>query len=153
MIVVVATPEELKIAPQTVDEADKVVITGVGALNVLRALRDEPRDEEIVNIGYVGSNILPVGTKCSPREVRLYHPNVNYAENEMELDTYAAMENPICYTSTDFVTENKVKEAAIFDMELAFIVAMGFKTVRAIKVVSDNLSVKEYEETINDRES
>lgn len=153
MVVVVATPEELKIAPQTVDEADKVVITGVGALNVIRALRDEPKDEAIVNIGYAGSNILPKGTLCSPREVRLYHPNVDYPEKTKELYSYVWMEHPICYTSTDFVTENKVKEAAIFDMELAFIVAMGFENVTSIKVVSDNLNVKEYEETINDRES
>lgn len=150
MIVVVATPGELKIAPTTVDTADKVIVTGVGALNVLRALRDEPRDEEIVNIGYVGSNILPIGTICSPEEVRLYHPNVDYTERWLEIDSYSEVEHPVCYTSTDFVTENNVPVAAIFDMELAFIVGMGFKNVKSLKKVSDNLSVKQYEETIND---
>ena len=75
MIVVAAKHEELDIMPSLVDEADKVIITGVGAVNVWRALKDEPRDQEVVNIGYVGSNVLPVGTLCSPEEVELYHPN------------------------------------------------------------------------------
>lgn len=146
MIVVAANAEELKIAPQTVAEADKVIVTGVGAVNVWRALKDEPRDQELVNIGYVGSNVLPVGTICSPSEVQLYHPNVDYAEKELELDAYVEAEHPKCYTNVDFILETKIKEPVIFDMELAFIAAMGFKTVRAIKKVSDNLSLKEYEE-------
>lgn len=147
MIVVAAKHEELDIMPSLVDEADKVVVTGVGALNVWRALQNEPRDELIVNVGYCGSNTLPIGTLCSPEEVKLYHPNVSYAEKELEwLDAYVNMNHAKCYTNVDFVLETKIKEPVIFDMELAFIAAMGFKTVRAIKKVSDNLSLKEYEE-------
>lgn len=147
MIVVAAKHEELDIVPSLVDEADKVIITGVGAVNVWRALRDEPRDQEVVNIGYVGSNVLPVGTLCSPEEVELYHPNVSYAEKDLEgLDAYVNMNHAKCYTGIDFVTETKIKEPVIFDMELAFIAGMGFEHIRAVKKVSDNLSLKEYEE-------
>lgn len=148
MIVVAALPDELKIAPQLIDEAGKIIITGVGAVNVWDALKDEPRDQEIVNVGYVGSNSLPVGTICSPREVKLYHPSVDYSEKTLELDAYREAEHPKCYTGTDFVTQTTITEPVIFDMELAFIAAMGFKTVRALKKVSDNLSIKEYERSI-----
>lgn len=147
MIVVAAKHEELDIMPSLVDEADKVIVTGVGALNVWRALQNEPRDELIVNVGYCGSNTLPIGTLCSPEEVELYHPNVSYAEKELErLDAYVNMNHAKCYTNIDFVTETKIKEPVIFDMELAFIAGMGFEHIRAVKKVSDNLSLKEYEE-------
>lgn len=147
MIVVAAKHEELDIMPSLVDEADKVIVTGVGALNVWKALQNEPRDELIVNVGYCGSNTLPIGTLCSPEEVELYHPNVSYTEKELEgLDAYIDMNHAKCYTGIDFVTETKIKEPVIFDMELAFIVGMGFEYIRAVKKVSDNLSLKEYEE-------
>lgn len=147
MIVVAAKHEELDIMPNLVSEADKVIITGVGALNVWKALKNEPRDELIVNVGYCGSNVLPIGTLCSPEEVELYHPNVSYAEKDLEgLDAYVYMNHAKCYTNIDFVTETKIKEPVIFDMELAFIVGMGFEYIRAVKKVSDNLSLKEYEE-------
>lgn len=100
-----------------------------------------------MNVGYCGSNTLPIGTLCSPEEVELYHPNVSYAEKDLEgLDAYVHMNHAKCYTNIDFVTETKIKEPVIFDMELAFIVGMGFEYIRAIKKVSDNLSLKEYEE-------
>lgn len=146
MIVVAAEHEELDIMPSLVDEADKVIITGVGALNVWKALQNEPRDELIVNVGYCGSNVLPIGTMCSPDEVELYHPNVSYAEKELEtLEAYEYMNPAKCYTNIDFVTETKIIEPVIFDMELAFIAGMGFEHIRAVKKVSDNLNVEEYE--------
>lgn len=147
MIVVAAKHEELDIMPSLVAEADKVIVTGVGALNVWKALQNEPRDELIVNVGYCGSNVLPIGTLCSPEEVELYHPNVSYAEKDLEgLNAYIYMNHAKCYTGIDFVTETRIKEPVIFDMELAFIVGMGFEYIRAVKKVSDNLSLKEYEE-------
>ena len=147
MIVVTAKHEELDIMPDLVDKADKVIVTGVGALNVWRALQNEPRDELIVNVGYCGSNNLPIGTMCSPDEVELYHPNVSYVEKELDtwLESYEYMRPVKCYTNIDFVTETKIKEPVIFDMELAFIAGMGFKRIRAVKKVSDNLNVEEYE--------
>ena len=94
----------------------------------------------------IGSS-ASASTLCSPEEVELYHPNVSYAEKELEwLDAYVHMNHAKCYTSIDFVTETKIKEPVIFDMELAFIAGMGFEHIRAVKKVSDNLSLKEYEE-------
>ena len=53
-----------------------------------------------------------------------------------------------CYTSNDFVLETKIKDPVVFDMELAYILALGFEEVESIKIVSDNLSLKEYETNI-----
>lgn len=53
-----------------------------------------------------------------------------------------------CYTSNDFVLNTDIKEPCVFDMELAYIMALGFKRVKSIKIVSDNLSIKEYEQNI-----
>ena len=47
------------------------------------------------------------------------------------------------FTNVDFVLQSKEHDC-VFDMELAFICGMGFESVRAIKIVSDNLSLHEY---------
>lgn len=147
VLVAVATENELAIIPEFLKEqADKIVITGVGGMNVCKALCMEDRNQKVVNVGYCGSNVLPIGAICSPDEVQLYHPNVDYREQAIELNFYVGREHVKCYTSSDFVVDTKIEEPVIFDMELAFIATMGFKDVLAIKQVSDNLSVKEYEE-------
>ena len=55
-----------------------------------------------------------------------------------------------CYTSNDFVLETD-KKGCVFDMELAFIAALGFKDLVAFKYVSDNLDLQEYRETANEK--
>ncbi|MGN0235905.1 MAG: hypothetical protein ACI4BD_06325 [Paludibacteraceae bacterium] len=143
----------------------EVLITGVGALNVLRALRDVPRDTEVLNIGYAGSANFEVGSLVEVTEVCLNHPNVTYPEPEMHLltggelipaDSYrsescqepARLLQARCYTNTDFVLRSDYRDC-VFDMELAFIAGMGFTRLRAIKHVSDNLSLHAYHEITN----
>ncbi len=115
-----------------------IIECGVGALNILKALRDVPLDTEIINIGYAGSANYEIGTQVEVGECQLYHPNVTYPEPVFHLggDTR-------CFTGVDFVLESKETDC-VFDMELAFICGMGFEKVRAIKIVSDNLSLHEY---------
>ena len=57
-----------------------------------------------------------------------------------------AIEGYPCYTSNDFVTSTTIKEDCVFDMELAYIAAMGFQHLHALKIVSDNLSLHTYRE-------
>ncbi len=111
---------------------------GVGALNILQALRDIPLDTEIINVGYAGSANYAIGTQVEVGECQLYHPNVTYPEPTFQLSG-----NTRCFTGVDFVLESKETDC-VFDMELAFICGMGFKNVRSIKIVSDNLSLHEY---------
>ena len=61
---------------------------------------------------------------------------------------HLADEGVHCYTSCDFVGD-KERENSVFDMELAFIAAMGFRKVESIKVISDCIDYAEYCQTIN----
>ena len=127
----------------------KVVYTGVGAINVIRALQDLPRDAQLINIGYAGSANFNVGTWVEVSEVRLNHPNVTYDEPALKIsDSQTPISNAlraICYTNTDFVLQSDYKDC-VFDMELAFIAALGFTNLHSLKYVSDNLSLHAYRE-------
>lgn len=139
-MIVIATRDELALVGDT---HEPVLITGVGAVNVIAALRDLPRSTPIHNIGYAGSNTLPVGTRCRVGRVKTYHPAAEYTDREFALDG-----NVPCYTAGDFVTSADISEPCVFDMELAYILALGFYNVTAEKIVSDNLSLEEYEECL-----
>ena len=134
-----------------------LVYTGVGAINIIRSLQNLDRGAEIYNIGYAGSANFDVGTWVEVTEVRLNHPNVTYPEPELRLiDESMGAELPldhdtiraICYTNTDFVLASDYKDC-VFDMELAFIAALGFKNLHSLKYVSDNLSLHAYHELTN----
>ena len=141
-MVVVATDEEYKLARKRF-KGQEILKTGVGGINILNTLKEADKWQKITNFGYVGSNIIPIGTEIKVGECKLYHPNVEYEEPIYKLDG-----NITCYTSNDFVLETKIKEPVVFDMELAYILALGFKNVESIKIVSDNLSLSQYEEEI-----
>jgi hypothetical protein len=122
-----------------------VIYTGVGAINIIRSLQNLDRDAELFNIGYAGSANYEIGSWVEVTEVRLNHPNVTYKEPELSLEplnTAGTLKSP-CYTNTDFVLASDYKDC-VFDMELAFIAALGFKHLHSLKYVSDNLSLHAY---------
>lgn len=141
-LIVVATDEEYKLAKKRF-KGQKIIKTGVGGINVIETLKQTDKNQKITNFGYVGSNVIPIGTEVMVGECKLYHPNVKYKEPTYKLDG-----DITCYTSNDFVLNTNIKEPIVFDMELAYILALGFKKVESIKIVSDNLSLKQYEEEI-----
>lgn len=158
-LVVIAEKEELKLVEKLGYEKFPVLITGVGALNVIETLKDIPRDTHIINIGYAGSKDLEPGKFYAVDSTTLYHPNVNYYEpiynvgyitrsrdEEPEEDVYSAKR---CYTGTDFVLQSD-RKGCLFDMELAYIKALGFENVIAYKYVSDNLDLQEYRKKFNE---
>ena len=142
-MIVVAMPDELDLI-----EGDKkdALVTGAGPLNVIEALRSFPRDMQIHNVGYAGSNNIPIGTRCRIGMVHQYHPNAEYDDMHYCLDGDIP-----CYSACDFVTETDIKEDAVFDMELAYILALGFTKVTAEKIVSDNLSMEEFNKSIKEK--
>ena len=145
MIVVATEAECREVQKQYRDE--HIVVTGVGGLNVIQKLHKYNRRTAIINFGYVGSNVLPIGTMVNVGQCKLYHPNVEYQE-----PVYKLSGDVLCLTSNDFVLSTNIKDPVVFDMELAYILAMGFQNVKSIKVVSDNLNLNEYKkvETRND---
>ena len=148
-VIVVATVNEVPLVKQLGYENFPIVITGVGAINVISTLKSFPRNTHIINIGYAGSNNIEVGRQVAISVVKTLHEKVDFNEDSK----YCIIPNKgytdiaPCYTSTDFVTNTKIKEDCVFDMELAFICSM-FDNVRSIKVISDNLNVNQYEKTI-----
>lgn len=128
----------------------EVIITGVGAINVIRSLSPLDRDAELLNIGHAGSANFEIGTLVEVTEVRLNHPCVTYPEPALPLSPFASRLSPltksVCYSNCDFVLQSDYRDC-VFDMELAFIAALGFRTLHSIKHVSDNLSLHTYRET------
>ena len=126
-----------------VDGAASVVVTGIGAVNVMAALDGLDRSTPLLNVGYAGSRTVPVGERVRVGKVALHHPNADYDERTFDLGGDVP-----CYTSSDFVVESDGDERCVYDMELAYILAMGFADVVAEKVVSDTLDPTEFEESV-----
>ena len=130
-----------------------IIVTGVGAINVMHTLRDVPRDAHLINIGYAGSANYPIGSAVLVQEVRLNHPCVSYPEPKLQLQDLSEkfVKEPakclksVCYSNTDFVLQSDYTDC-VFDMELAYIAAMGFEKLSSLKIVSDNLSLHAYRE-------
>ena len=127
----------------------EILFTGVGAINIIRSLQHLDRDAELYNIGYAGSANFDLGSWVEVTEVRLNHPNVTYAEPELKLSAisnpHSVVKQAVCYSNCDFVLASDYKDC-VFDMELAFIAALGFKHLHSLKYVSDNLSLRAYHE-------
>lgn len=149
MIIAVAEPKELELIGEIFGEnwTGKVVITGVGMLNVIRALNGISRDETIVNIGYAGSNTLKPGKWYQVSTVGTNHEVAKFKEEKILAEIkFAKMEAAPCITSTDFVTKTNIKKPTLFDMEFAAIAALGFREAVSLKKVSDSLNYNQYKE-------
>ena len=122
-----------------------LIYTGVGAINVIRSLQHLDREAELYNIGYAGSANFDLGTWVEVTEVRLNHPAVSYKEPELPLQVTGYGLQAVCYSNCDFVLASDYKDC-VFDMELAYMAALGFKKLHSLKYVSDNLSLHAYHE-------
>ena len=157
-LVVIAEPEEMKLVQKLgFHTGYPILITGVGGVNVIEALKDISRDTRIINIGYAGSKDLEPGKFYLVDCVTLNHPNVTYPEPLYQVARKSPYGNILddqyeaktCYTGNDFVLDTKLGNC-LFDMELAYIKALGFENVISFKYVSDNLDLQQYRETLKD---
>ena len=122
------------------------IVTGVGATNVIMALRKLPRHADVLNVGFCGSNRFPVGEEVWIGNTRLWHPNVYFKETTFHLMDEA---EALCLTAGDFVLDGADLPAkSVVDMELAYIAAFGFQSLKAVKYVSDNLNLNQYEQCL-----
>ena len=148
-LIVVATDEEYNLAKKRFKH-HLIIKTGVGGINVVNKLKNIPKWIKIINFGYAGSNNIPIGTEIKVGFCLHYH-KTKY--NERAFVVGKPEDKIWCYTSDEFIEEYKLTDPVVFDMELAYILALGFKRVESIKIISDNLSLERYEEKINDRKS
>lgn len=142
---VVATKGELRLPWAECEKDREVIVTGVGGANVIRALKDLPRDSDILNVGWCGSAYFPIGYAVWVRDCRLWHPGVSYQEPIFQINDWG---NALCLTAGDFVNDGSgLPEKSVVDMELAYIASFGFAKLSAVKVVSDRCDLSEYERT------
>ena len=145
MLVVIAEKEELKLVEELGYGDFPILITGAGGINVIQTLKNLPKDTEILNIGYCGSNHYKIGEKLMISSVCTQRSIAIIKEKKLKCKFHKHYKTTTCYTSTDFVVDTNKVIPCVFDMELAFIRAM-FDNVMSIKVVSDNLNYKEFKE-------
>lgn len=156
-VIIVATDTEKHIIDEALAKYPlpyniRVIQTGAGISNTLDTLLPLKLRTPIFNFGYVGSNQLNKFSILTVNEVRHYHPNVSFdrPEPKLLLTPIEGLTNAVCYTCQDFVHDTTIVEPAIFDMELAIIARLyQGQPVTSMKVVSDNMDLDEYEQTIS----
>lgn len=154
MIILVATDQEYELAKKYLGEYE-IVKTGVGASNIIKRCSEllisfvrKGHYETIINVGFCGSNTLPKGTVTKvSRSYRYIDHTVGFVDYRNGCPL--GKNGYDCYTSNDFVTEDDMDKPVLYDMELNYIVAFPFNVLGSIKIVSDNLSVDEYSESIH----
>lgn len=124
----------------------EVILMGVGAGNVIRTCSQLPQGTRVINIGYAGSNALPIGTVAMvSASHRLVNGSYNFTDhaNPLPLSVPAGVAAYPCHTNNDFVTQSDLTDPTLFDMELNYIAAFTprLELVASIKIVSDNLSI------------
>lgn len=150
MIITIAEPQELELIKEITGDRSwdgRIVITGVGMMNTIRALKNVDRNATILNLGYAGSNTLEKGKFYQVSASFTHHSLAKFKEEPIWLEQYFKDRDAFpCYTAADFVEKTEIEHPALFDMELAAIAAMGFNKVMSIKKVSDTLNYQEYKE-------
>lgn len=150
IVILTATKEEYSLVLENL-KGYTVVRMGVGASNVIRTISNMPFTKtncHFINVGFCGSNKLPVGTVAKVRKTfRLVDNAVEFEDplNGVSLgkDGYD------CITNNSFVTESTTDTPVLYDMELNYIAAFPIELLGAVKIVSDNLDVTQYESTID----
>jgi hypothetical protein len=130
--------------PKKLENNTKIIITGFGEYHALRTIINLfkkgvfKKGDKFFNVGYCGANTFDVGEVVIVGKSYREKPS-NFAKDKTyTLDKKSKVK---CYTSTDFVEKSDHK--GIFDMEL-YILATIFPKIKSIKVVSDNLNLKQY---------
>lgn len=144
-----------------------LLITGIGkqktAISLATYLAKGNKIDEIINIGYVGSNNFSIGTICSPAHSLNYERFIPDEERykipdcgNQDLMTVNYMMPCNCYSAEAFVTKTNIEEDAIFDMELhsiAMLCDLYKIPLKSIKYVSDSLCYESYLDKVEKQES
>lgn len=119
----------------------KIYVSGVGLSNILQAPRLELKpSDKIINVGYVGSAIYPIGTVISVSQcLRLNKPKITCEKILTLKPCYA---DDVCYTADDFIEDKEIKMPLV-DMELYYLASI-YPQIQSIKIVSDNFDLEEH---------
>lgn len=142
-----------------------LIITGIGkqktAIEITKYLENNKKPDLIINIGYAGSSKEDIGRWVSISKVYNLEWEIPGEEKysidvgNQNLLTVNDLKILPCYTAECFVTKTDIKENVIFDMELhslAILCDLYDIQLASLKKVSDNLSIKNYYENIDQKE-
>lgn len=136
-----------------------LIISGIGMENSAisaQTLALVYNVDTILNFGYVGSNLLKIGTIVSPNLVFNYDfdlTTMGYEKYKVPGTENLVLNNVNnhyickCYSSNHFVTESNEENPTIYDMELHGIAMACSKnniSLSSIKIVTDSLNVDMY---------
>lgn len=128
------------------NETTILIVTGIGLVNVIQVLleylKNNKIDEgsKIINVGLAGSTKYKIGDIISVEKSIKYNKSNTIKENDFILNSIFKNKD-VCYTADDFI-EN-IENIPLIDMELYYI-CLFFKNVISLKLVSDNLSLNQY---------
>lgn len=139
-LVVVANSVEKKKASRLFKN-HQIKVVGEGFYQVLTNLKSISKKQPIINFGFVGSDGFKIGEIVEVGSSKLYNTNYPIKYKTFKLSNSGV----VCYTGNNFVLKNDTKDKkCIFDMELYYMLALGYNVVKSIKVISDNLDHKQY---------
>lgn len=120
-----------------------ILVTGAGVSNILKCpkLTYDPNNI-IINVGYAGSNVHPIGTVFSVNSVQKLNKSI-VNETILNLEPINSLQGVKCYTADDFV-KHADNELPLVDMELYYL-RLLYPQIQSIKIVSDNLDYKAYQ--------
>lgn len=132
----------------------QTVITGVGGANVVASMQGIPRDCRVINVGFCASSAFAIGDALGVSTCEYFMPKsgiklVGHGIHPVGIYGLPLVnKGALCCTVGDFLTEKPTDAAplTVYDMELAFIRALGFHEVSAIKIVSDNFNFEQYQQ-------
>ena len=146
MVITVATEAEKKaLIPK--QYWGKVIVTGIGIMNTIMSLKYVDEDL-IVNVGYAGAKDIPIGTVCMVSECEPYQVHDLPQSNAPMYEPNINIPSYICYTATDFIEYSSKPGPFLVDMELIGHIVTKSPVI-SIKIVSDDMNMKSYEEALN----
>ena len=145
-----------------------LLITGIGkqktAINLTQYLCANINPDLIINIGYVGSTDLKIGSWVNVTKSYNYewyipgeeqYSMLDYGNKDLNIINDAELTKCECYSAESFVTKTQLEGHIVFDMELhsiALICDMKNIELIALKKVSDNLSLDKYYDNLQSSE-
>lgn len=133
----------------------ELIVTDITRNGVVKSLLNiDTQDKTMINVGFVGSNNLDVGSVIQVDKSYGYHFDLTPFGDKLytainspyKIDKIENLKSIDCYTSDGFVTKTDIKKDAIFDMELNSITLFPHKKLYSIKIVSDTLNAKAYKD-------
>lgn len=146
-----------------------LLLSGIGkqrtAISLTKYLCENKKPDLVINIGYAGSTDIRVGSWVNITKSYNYEWNIpgeeeysftDYGNKALELLDNTNIQKVECYSSESFVTETNLEGHIAFDMELHSVVVvcdMFRIPVIALKKISDNLSLNDYYDNIENNEN